>query len=224
MRFALRDYYMDKKELLNQLAKRIVGCQKCSLCKTATNPVPGNGNPEAEIMFIGEAPGYWEDQKGIPFCGAAGKLLDELLSSIGLDRDKVFVGNMLRHRPPENRDPQPSEMEACREYLDEQIKIISPKAIVTLGRFSMANFLPFAKISRDHGIGKLVDYNGQRFIIIPMFHPAAALRAGSVDRQLREDFKKIPNEIERIEKILDGVMDVKPAPMEEKKEEQLTLV
>jgi len=213
---------MDKKSGLEEIAKRIASCQKCPLYKTATNPVPGNGNPDAEILFVGEAPGYWEDQKGIPFCGAAGKLLDQLLISIGLSRDKVFVANMLRHRPPENRDPLPTEIEACSEYLDEQIKIINPKVIVSLGRFSMAKFLPYAKISRDHGVGRLVDYNGRRLIVIPMFHPAAALRGANVEQQLREDFKKIPQEIERLEKILEGVM-VGPV-VEEKKEEQLTLV
>lgn len=215
---------MSKGELLDQVAKRIASCQKCSLYKTATNPVPGNGNPEAEIMFVGEAPGFNEDQKGIPFCGAAGKLLDELLASIELSRDKVFVGNMLKHRPPENRDPDPSEMESCREYLDEQINIINPKAVVTLGRFSMAKFLPYAKISKDHGVGRMVEFNGKKLIVIPMYHPAAALRAGAVDEQLRQDFLKIPSEIERLEKILDGVMDIQPMPKEEKKEEQLTLV
>jgi len=215
---------MDKKSGLEEIAKKIASCQKCPLYKTATNPVPGNGDPNAEILLVGEAPGYWEDQKGIPFCGEAGKLLDQLLISIGLSRDKVFVGNMLKHRPPENRDPLPAEIEACSEYLDEQIKIINPKVIVSLGRFSMAKFLPYAKISKDHGVGRLVDYNGHRFIVIPMFHPAAALRGANVEQQLREDFKKIPQEIERLEKILEGVSDVKAVPEEEKKEEQLTLV
>lgn len=215
---------MDKGELLDQVAKRIASCQKCSLYKTATNPVPGNGSSEAEILFIGEAPGFNEDQKGIPFCGAAGRLLDQLLASIDLSRDKVFVGNMLKHRPPENRDPDPSEMEACQGYLDEQINIINPKAIITLGRFSMAKFLPYAKISKDHGVGRMVEFNGKKLIVIPMYHPAAALRAGAVDEQLRQDFLKIPGEIERVQKILDGVFDIKKEPEEEEKEEQLTLV
>jgi len=215
---------MDKQNLLREVSQRIASCRKCPLYKVATNPVPGNGNPEAEILFIGEAPGFNEDQQGIPFCGAAGHLLDELLSSINLDRKKVFVANMLKHRPPQNRDPLPEEMEACKEYLDEQIKIISPKVIISLGRFSMAKFFPFGKISVDHGKGRMVEYNGERYIFIPMFHPAAALRGAGVEQQLREDFKKIPAEIERLEKILDGVMDVKETPMEQKKEEQLTLV
>ena len=215
---------MDRGELLDQISQRIASCQKCPLYKTATNPVPGNGSPEAELMFIGEAPGFNEDQKGIPFCGAAGRLLDQLLASIDLSRDKVFVGNMLKHRPPENRDPDPSEMEACQEYLDEQINIINPKAIITLGRFSMAKFLPYAKISKDHGVGRMVEFNGKKLIVIPMYHPAAALRAGAVDEQLRQNFLKIPAEIERVQKILDGVFDIKKEPEEEKKEEQLTLV
>ncbi|PIS14679.1 uracil-DNA glycosylase, partial [Candidatus Shapirobacteria bacterium CG09_land_8_20_14_0_10_39_12] len=138
---------MSKKEQLDQVAQRVASCQKCSLYKTATNPVPGNGDPDGELLFIGEGPGFWEDQKGIPFCGAAGKLLDELLTSINLDREKVFVANILKHRPPENREPMPDEIEACKEYLDDQIKIIAPKAIVTLGCFSMMKFFPYGKIS-----------------------------------------------------------------------------
>lgn len=215
---------MVKKELLEELERKIASCQKCSLYKTSTNPVPGNGSPEAEIILLGEAPGYWEDQKGIPFCGASGKLLDELLATINLDRSKVFVGNTLKHRPPDNRDPLPEEIEACKEYLDEQIKVVSPRAIIALGRFSMAKFFPLGKISRDHGIGQIIEYNGKRYIFIPLFHPAAALRGAEVEQKLREDFKKIPQEIERLEKVLNGVVENKPAPVEEKKEEQLTLV
>lgn len=215
---------MNKKESLNQIEKKISSCQKCPLYKTATNPVPGNGNSEAEILFVGEAPGFHEDQQGIPFCGAAGKLLDTLLSLIGLDRSKVFVANMLKHRPPENRDPQPEEMEACREYLDEQIKIIEPKVIITLGRFSMIKFYPYGKISVDHGKGRIVEHNGSKYIFIPMYHPAAALRAGAVDLQLREDFKKMPAEIERLKKILGGVVETPTIQVKEKKEEQLALV
>jgi len=214
---------MDKSQL-EAIAREITACKKCPLYKTATNPVPGNGSPHAEMMFLGEAPGYWEDQKGIPFCGAAGKLLDELLFSVGLDREKVFVANVLKHRPPENRDPLPEEMEACREFLDRQIRIIQPKVIITLGRFSMAKFWPLGKISRDHGIGRTVEYEGRKFILIPMFHPAAALRASDVEQKLREDFKKIPAEIKRLEKIMNGVMGEKTMSVEERKEEQLTLV
>lgn len=217
---------MDKQTLLSEIAKRIISCKKCQLHKTATNSVSGNGNSEAEIIFIGEAPGYWEDQKGIPFCGAAGKLLDELLISINLDRNKVFVANMLKHRPPDNRDPLPEEMESCKEYLDEQVAVINPKAIVTLGRFSMLKFLPLAKISRDHGIGKIVEFNGNKLIVVPMFHPAAALRGADIEKMLREDFKRIPQEIERLEKVLKGETNVliEDSKKEKVENEQLSFV
>lgn len=212
-----------KQTLLDQTAQKVKNCQKCSLCKTATNPVPGNGDPEAEIMFIGEAPGYWEDQKGIPFCGAAGKLLDELLASIGLDRAKVFVANVLKHRPPNNRDPLPEEIQACQEYLDEQIKIIQPKTIITLGRFSLAKFLPEAKISKDHGKPTIVNFKGLRIILIPMFHPAAALRSAEIEQKLRNDFKKIPEEIKKMSQVL-GNSIPETQISEKPKEEQLKLV
>jgi DNA polymerase len=216
---------MDKRYLLDEVAKRIASCQKCSLYKTATCPVPGNGDANAKIMFIGEAPGFNEDQQGIPFCGAAGHLLDQLLNSIGLNRKQVFVANMLKHRPPNNRDPLPEEMENCKEYLDEQLEIIKPETIITLGRFSMAKFYPYGKISIDHGKGRVIEYNGLKYIFIPMFHPAAALRGVEVEKQLREDFKKIQEEIERLRKILNGIVEISVKQTEEKKEEkQLPLI
>ena len=213
---------MEKKEELEKISEEIAVCKKCPLFKTATNPVPGNGNPEAEILFIGEAPGFMENQRGIPFCGAAGKLLDELLTSIGLNRDKVFVANILKHRPPDNREPLPEEIEACKDYLDQQIKIISPKAIVTLGRFSMYKFLPLGKISLDHGKGRIIEYNGSRVILVPMFHPAAALRGQDVEQMLRNDFKNLLAEIKRLsqKEVISEVKEVK----EEEKEEQLSLI
>jgi len=213
---------MEKKEELEKISEEIAVCKKCPLFKTATNPVPGNGNPEAEILFIGEAPGFMENQRGIPFCGAAGKLLDELLTSIGLNRDKVFVANILKHRPPDNREPLPEEIEACKDYLDQQIKIISPKAIVTLGRFSMYKFLPLGKISLDHGKGRIIEYNGSRVILVPMFHPAAALRGQDVEQMLRNDFKNLLAEIKRLsqKEVISEVKEVK----EEEKEEQLILI
>ncbi len=188
---------METESELRKIEEEIASCNKCPLKKTATRPVPGEGNCHAEIMFIGEAPGYWEDQRGIPFCGAAGKLLDELLLSINLKREDVFVANILKHRPPENRDPLPNEVEACKEYLDRQLKAIRPKVIVALGRFAMAKFFPYGKISRDHGIARLVDYGGQRYIFVPMFHPAAALRSSEVEKQLRRDFLNLTQGVER---------------------------
>jgi DNA polymerase len=183
----------DKKQKLEEIAQEVATCQRCSLYKNATNPVPGEGNPEAEVMFIGEGPGYWEDQKGIPFCGAAGKLLDELLASIGIKRRDVFIGNVVKHRSPENREPLPEEIEACQEFLDRQIEIIQPKVIVTLGRFSLNKFLPEGRITQIHGRARMVEFQGQRITLVPMFHPAAALRRGEVMELLKQDFLKLSN-------------------------------
>jgi len=183
---------MGTREELEKIAKRVEKCTRCPLYKKATNPVPGEGNPNAEIMFVGEGPGYWEDQKGRPFVGQAGKLLDQLLVSIKLTRKEVFIGNMVKHRPPGNRDPLPEEIKACQPFLDEQIEIINPKIIVTLGRFSMAKFLPDEKISQIHGQARFVNWEGKKLIVLPMYHPAAALRRGEVMRQIKEDFLKIP--------------------------------
>jgi len=217
---------MNKQEELDRIAAEIATCRNCPLAQTATHPVPGNGNPQAELMFIGEAPGYWEDQKGVPFVGPAGQLLDELLASIGLTRADVFVTNVLKHRPPGNRDPLPEEIAACQSFLDRQIQVIKPKAIVTLGRFAMYHFWPEGKISRDHGRSKLVDYHGEKLLLIPMFHPAAALRNPQVKEQLREDFKKIPAEIKRTgpAKPTGGNLAPLVVRSEEKKEEQLSLI
>ena len=187
---------MDKKKALEEIAEQVNKCQRCLLYKNANKGVPGEGNPDAKIMFIGEGPGYHEDQQGIPFCGAAGKLLDNLLQSIKVQRKEVFIGNVLKHRPPGNRDPLPEEIEACKIWLDKQIEIIQPKIIVTLGRFSMYKFIPDAKISRIHGQARFVNFKGKRYIVIPMFHPAAALRRADVMEQLKEDFKKIPKFLE----------------------------
>lgn len=183
---------MDKKEALDEIAKQVSKCQRCSLYKNANRAVPGEGNPDAKIMFIGEGPGYHEDQKGIPFCGAAGKLLDQLLQSIEVKREEVFIGNVVKHRPPGNRDPLPEEIEACKIWLDKQIEIIQPKIIVSLGRFSMAQFIPDGKISQIHGQARYVNFKGKKYIVIPMFHPAAALRRADVMEKIKEDFKKIP--------------------------------
>ena len=189
---------MTNQEALAKIAQQVKNCQKCPLYKTATNPVPGDGNPTAEIVFIGEAPGYWEDQKGIPFVGAAGNLLNQLLAMIGLKREEVFICNILKHRPPNNRDPLPEEITACTPYLKQQLLTIKPKIIVTLGRFAMNYFLPNAYISRIHGQPREVSWEGLTLTVIPMYHPAAALRNGQVMQELKEDFKKIPAIIEKV--------------------------
>lgn len=182
---------MSKAEKLKEIAGRVAKCTRCDLYKRANKAVPGSGNSNAEVMFVGEGPGYHEDQQGLPFVGAAGKLLDKLLQSIKLDRKEVFIGNVVKHRAPDNRDPLPEEIEACRLFLDEQIQIIEPKIVVTLGRFSMNKFLPGEKISQIHGQARYVNFLGKRYIVIPMYHPAAALRSGRIMEDLKSDFKKI---------------------------------
>lgn len=185
----------EKQKKLEEIAKKVATCQKCPLYKNATKAVPGEGNPEAEVMFIGEGPGYYEDQQGRPFVGQAGKLLDELLYLIKLPRQEVFIGNVVKHRPPGNRDPLPEEIKACEPYLDEQIKIIEPKIIVTLGRFSMNKFLPGEYISQIHGQKRNIDFGGRKYIVIPMYHPAAALRNAKIMKEIKEDFQKLKDEI-----------------------------
>lgn len=182
-----------KKEKLKKIAEAIAGCRKCLLYQRAVKPVPGEGNPDAEIMFIGEGPGYWEDQKGRPFVGPAGKLLDSLLQLIKLKRNDVFITNVVKHRPPNNRDPLPEEIESCKEFLDAQIETIDPKIIVTLGRFSLNKFLPGEYISRVHGQARFVVFAGKKRIIMPLYHPAAALRNKKIMEELRNDFQKILN-------------------------------
>ncbi|MFA5827834.1 MAG: uracil-DNA glycosylase [Candidatus Shapirobacteria bacterium] len=176
---------------LQYLNKLISECTKCPLIKTATNHVPGSGNPEAEIMIIGEAPGFFEDQKGLPFVGNSGKLLDKLLLSIKLLRSEVFIANILKHRPPENRPPLPEEIKVCTPYLKAQIQIIKPKIIITLGRFAMNYFFPLESISRVRGQVKKIKWQGLDLTIIPVYHPSAGLRNGAMLEALQTDFKSI---------------------------------
>ena len=183
---------MDKKLELQKLENKMEKDESLPLKKNATRLVFGVGNPDSPVLFIGEGPGYWEDQKGEPFVGNAGKLLDSLLYSIELPRSNVYITNVVHHRPPENRDPLPEEISAYSSYLDQIIEIIKPKIIVTLGRFSMGKFLPGTKITAIHGKAQSVFFKGRDITVIPMYHPAAALRSGEVLRQLREDFLKIP--------------------------------
>ena len=194
---------MNKQEELDNLKKKMLEDGNLPLKKGATNLVFGVGNPETKILFIGEGPGYWEDQKAEPFVGNAGKLLDKLLQSIKLPREEVYITNVVHHRPPENRDPFPGEIEAYGKYLDEIIKIIDPKIVVTLGRFSMGKFLPEVKISAVHGKTFVVEFNGKKLTVIPMYHPAAALRAGQVMSMIKEDFMKLPEIIKTTEKLKD---------------------
>jgi len=186
----------EKIKELNAIREEISSCEKCPLSRTRTNTVPGEGNPNSDIIFVGEAPGATEDQKGIPFCGAAGKFLDEMLLSIDLKRQDVFVANTLKCRPPENRDPEDSEKAVCRHYLEKQIETINPKLIVCLGRHSLATFLPnYGTISNLHGHA-LRRPDGR--VYLPLYHPAAALHNGGLRETLNNDFKKIPIVLKKI--------------------------
>jgi DNA polymerase len=174
------------QEILDGIAAEVRACTKCDLCKGTKNGVPGEGSATAEVLFIGEGPGFNEDRLGRPFVGQAGHLLDKMIASIDMRRQDVFITNVVKHRPPENRDPLPSEITACADYLDRQIAALDPKVIVTLGRFSMARYFPGAKISAIHGQAKLIEGR----IAVAMFHPAAALRAPAVMKQFEDDFQR----------------------------------
>lgn len=182
---------------LDQINQEIRAHQGCGfeICEGATQPVPGEGNPTADVMFIGEAPGKNEDLQGRPFVGQAGKLLDELLAGIKLQREDVFIGNAIKHRPPGNRDPKPEEVAHQWPWLRDQVEAIHPKLIVLLGRHAMDTFLPGCQISADHGRGKR--YRGQVFY--PVYHPAAALYNGGMRPTLEADFAKIPSLLTRID-------------------------
>jgi DNA polymerase len=187
-----------KKEELQRLREEILSCVKCNLSNTRIKAVPGEGNLNSEIIFIGEAPGANEDKEGIPFCGAAGKFLDEMLSSIGLHRNDVYIMNTIKCRPPGNRDPEDQEKEACREYLDRQIELIKPKIIVCLGRHAAASLLPGQpSISKIHGRA-LKRPNG--IVYLPLYHPAAALHNGGLRQTLLSDFVKLKSLLNRIKK------------------------
>jgi len=179
----------EKHTELDKIAQEIIS-KKCGLAiaNACLNPVPGTGNPDAQLMFVGEAPGAQEDKLGEPFVGASGRFLDEMLASIGIDRTKVFITNIVKFRPPKNRDPTAKEIEACLPYLYQQIEIISPQLIISLGRHSMNVFLPELKISEAHG--KI--YRRSKMVFLPLYHPAAALYNGSMRATLLEDFSTIP--------------------------------
>lgn len=182
---------------LETLHEQIRVCTGCKLHSGRTNAVPGEGPEQADIMFIGEGPGFHEDKQGRPFVGAAGQFLEELLSSIDLKREDVFITNVVKCRPPANRDPESDEIEACRGYLDRQIELLQPKMVVTLGRFSMARYFPNAKISQIHGQPKKMD----GVIYYPMYHPAAALHQPSLRRTVQEDMKRIPQLLADIDRL-----------------------
>ncbi len=209
----------EKVKKLELIAKEVQKCQKCPLYKGTNKAVPGEGDPDAKVFFIGEGPGYNEDITGKPFVGRAGKFLDELIGIAGMRREEVFIGNVVKHRPPENRDPLPNEIEACAPWLDGQLEIIDPPFVVTLGRFSMTKFIYGASISKIHGVPRKV---GKR-IIMPMYHPAAGLRSPAVAEALKEDFKKLQNLVDgKIE--FEGIESGLPPETVKKSNEQMSLL
>ena len=194
---------------LSELYQEIALCQQCEIAKYRNKVVPGEGAEDARIMFIGEAPGWHEDQLGRPFVGPAGKFLEELLASIGLTREQVYIANVIKCRPTSNRDPLPTEIQNCRQWLERQIELIHPKMIVTLGRYSMAMFFPGKSISKIHGTAQK---QGDT-IYYAMYHPAAALHQQSLRQAIEEDMLKIPSLLAQAENIKE----------EEKEPQQLTM-
>ncbi len=202
---------MTAEETLAQIAKEVTVCTNCALHHSRKKSVPGEGPASAEIMFIGEGPGFHENEQGRPFVGAAGQFLDQLLAQASVTRAEVWIGNVVKCRPPQNRDPQPEELAACNEYLERQIQAINPSIIVTLGRFSMNKFFPGAKISQVHGQMRKV---GDRYVIA-MFHPAAALHQASLKPAIMADFAKLPKLLKEARAGLG-----KSAPIEKVEEKQ----
>jgi DNA polymerase len=185
---------------LSELYKEIALCEDCELARHRTKAVPGEGPEDADLLFIGEAPGWHEDQQGRPFVGPAGQFLDELLRSIGLRREDVYIANVIKCRPPINRDPLPSETRACRRWLDRQIELIQPKVIVTLGRYSLAQFFPGDPIGKVRGTAR----KKEGIIYFSMYHPAAALHQQSLRNIIQEDMLKIPSLLAQGEEVEEG--------------------
>ena len=182
---------------LARLCQEIIACRDCELAEYRTKVVPGEGAEDTDLLLIGEAPGWHEDQQGRPFVGPAGQFLDQLLASIGLHREEVYIANVIKCRPPQNRDPLPAEIQSCRKWLDRQIEIIQPQVIVTLGRYSLARYFPNQSIGKIHGkprkLGDVIYY--------PMYHPAAALHQGSLRKTIETDMLKIPQILARGEEL-----------------------
>lgn len=187
----------DTASLMDKISDEIRTCTLCRLCESRTNTVPGAGSSTAEIVFIGEGPGKTEDELGIPFCGASGRFLDELLESIQLRRDEVFITNIVKCRPPANRDPLPDEKTVCTSsYLNRQLELINPKLIVTLGRHALTHFIPDLKISEVHGQPKRY----RNHVYLALYHPAVALYNGAMRITLQEDFLNIPRVLKTLSK------------------------
>ena len=215
---------------MNGLAREIADCEKCMLHLGRKIAVPGEGNIRSKILFIGEGPGATENETGRPFVGQAGNFLNELLELAGVNRKSVFITNVVKCRPPANRDPMPEELSACSYYLERQIELIDPLVIVTLGRFSMARYFPLKRISAIHGQGQWI--NGR--MIVPMFHPAAALHQPSLRSAIQHDFQLLPEYLKEAARKLEAAAEEvlpkvpvpeaeKPMPSEENEPQQLSL-
>ncbi|MBL8164126.1 MAG: uracil-DNA glycosylase [Anaerolineae bacterium] len=210
----------DRAAALAVIAEQVRACKLCRLHENTTNGVPGAGDPHAEYMFIGEGPGFHEDQKGLPFVGRSGDYLESLLRLLNLKREQVFIANVVKHRPPENRDPMPDEIQACRAYLDQQIDVIDPLVIVTLGRFSMARYFPNGKITQIHGQAKY----DERRAYYPLFHPAAVLRNPDLGKSMEADFRRLPEVLAKVKELRGKISPPTPeAPQPEEKPTQLKL-
>src|SRR5438046_432548 len=212
---------MASGEVLREVAAEVCNCSKCNLCKGRTKAVPGEGDPHARILFIGEGPGFHEDKQGRPFVGPAGQFFDELLASITFKRSDVFITNVVKCKLPENRDPEPEEIAACNDYLDRQIAALKPQVIVTLGRYSMAKFFGNEKVSAIHGRARKRD----GYICIAMYHPAAGLHRAELKDVIREDFKKIPLVIAEADRMAAETTSKAALPAKKKEEppQQLSL-
>lgn len=209
---------MDAVTVLTEVAAQVSVCEACELHSTRKKSVPGEGPDNAEIMFIGEGPGFFENEQGRPFVGQAGKFLDELLAKAGLARSKVFITNVVKCRPPNNRDPEPAELTACSVFLDRQIEAINPLVIVTLGRFSMAKFMPTARISTVHGQASWI--NGR--LVVAMYHPAAALHQPNLKPVVEQDFSHLAAHIDNARKAAARTRAPEPAAQETPPTDQAT--
>jgi uracil-DNA glycosylase family 4 len=196
---------------LTELYDHVRVCTLCDLAKGRTHAVPGEGPENSPVMFIGEAPGFHEDREGRPFVGAAGKYLDELLGLIDMKREQVYICNVIKCRPPQNRDPLPEEMAACRPYIDRQLELIKPKVVITISRFAMARWFPEKKISEIHGKPKKFG----NLVVLPMYHPAAALHQPSLKRVLEEDFKRVPQILKEMATLQEEPEEKKAPPPEQ---------
>jgi uracil-DNA glycosylase len=184
----------DRRAALEVIAAEVRGCTRCRLAQTRTNAVPGEGHPDTEVVFVGEGPGQTEDQQGRPFVGRAGDLLVRLLGTLGWRRQEVFITNIVKCRPPGNRDPEPDEIAACAPYLQRQLEVLDPAVVVTLGRFSMGHFRPGERISQIHGTAAPApaETGAREALVYALYHPAAALRSSEVERQSYDDIAGLP--------------------------------